>query len=310
MENERGGAGCRCVPSTEPFIELFRTTPTNTVCPNFFVMDHARGCGFTPWCRYCYLRDGTYDARPTAFSDVDRLVAEASAWIARDDHEVFLVNAGNLSDSLAFEGARPVAGALVEAFREAERRGAPHTLLFVTKGAAREAAALLSMPPCANVVVSFSVNAGDAARAHERGAPPPSQRLATARRLKDAGWRIRIRMDPMIHGYDYAEVADAVASLSPERVTLGTLRADPPLVPKLPEDLRAPLCPPEVEGTIWRYAPAMREAMYRAAAERLRGVASLGLCEETPAMWDALGFDRANATCNCNPSYTGVRFDL
>lgn len=293
---------CALRPSDEPFVELFRTTPANTVCPNFFVLDHARGCGFAPWCRYCYLKDGTYDARPAAFNDTGRLLAELSAWIAGDEHEVYLVNAGNLSDSFVFESARPLAGAMIELFRrEAEAKGKPHTLLFVTKGADAEGAALAECPPCRNVIVSFSVNAEDAAREHEAGAPPPAARLAFAQRLKDAGWRVRIRIDPMIHGFDYADTFAAVRRLAPERVTLGTLRADPPLIPRLPADLRPPLCEPEVEGTIWRYGRAMRQAMYARAVDALRDVTSIGLCEESPEVWEALGLDRAHETCNCNP---------
>lgn len=37
------------------FVEIFRTTPAKTVCPNFFVLTHANGCAFTPECSYCFL---------------------------------------------------------------------------------------------------------------------------------------------------------------------------------------------------------------------------------------------------------------
>jgi len=299
-------APCRPSPPGHRFLELFRTTPANTVCPNFFVLDHAHGCTFRPLCRYCYLKDGVYDMTPFAYGDRAALLAEVSAWIADDGHEVFLANAGNLSDSFAFEDRRPLAADLVDLFRrEAEAAGKPHTLLFVTKGARREAAALDGLAPCRNVIVSFSVNAAEAARDHERGAPAPAERLDFAARLQEKGWRVRVRLDPMMVGYGYGEVVEDLRRLAPERVTLGTLRADPPLAPRLPESLRRPLSPPEAKGGLWRYPRADRLALYGPAVEGLRGTATLALCEETPDVWLALGLDPERKACNCLPDRPG-----
>ena len=37
-------------PRSTRFVELFRTTPPKTVCPNFYVLSHANGCAFQPHC--------------------------------------------------------------------------------------------------------------------------------------------------------------------------------------------------------------------------------------------------------------------
>ena len=296
--------GYALAPSRRPFVELLRTTPAETICPNFYALDHARGCAFSPLCSYCYLKDPYYEGGKTsAATNIDDLLAEVRAWIALDNLETYVVNAGNLSDSLAFESLRPLMGRLAELFRsEAEAKGRPHTLLLVTKGGVDECAELLARPACRNVIVSFSVNAEQAQAEHERGAAGTAERLAAAKQCKDAGWRVRIRLDPMIAGCEYREIAEAVAALPPERVTLGTLRADPGLYPCLSETLRAPLVPAPAEKgryALARYPFDLRLALYRQAADRLRSVCSLGLCEETPDMWKALGFDWRNASCNC-----------
>jgi spore photoproduct lyase len=295
---------CALEASKGPFVDLLRATPSKTVCPNFYALDHARGCTFDPLCEYCYLKDPYYDhGRTRAADNFEDMLAELRVWLAKDNLETCVANAGNLSDSLAFESFRPLMGRLVELFRdEAEAKGRPHTLLLVTKGGMRECAALFGREPCANIIASFSVNAPEAQAAHEKGAASIPDRLRAARKLKDAGWRVRLRVDPMILGYDYAWIADEAARLAPERVNLGTLRADPSMYPVLSPALRAPLVPAPLEEGAYalaRYPVATRLALYAPVADRLRDVCSLGLCEETPEVWDALGFDRANASCNC-----------
>ena len=142
------------------FVEIFRTTPVQTVCPNFFVLPHANGCTFSPHCSYCYLKSSFRHTKGQhAFTNVEKIEKEARAWIQRDRLESYVLNTGNLSDSLTFEKRRPLVVKLVELFREeAENRGRKHTLLLVTKGGMAECRFLLSVRPCANVVVSFSVN--------------------------------------------------------------------------------------------------------------------------------------------------------
>ncbi|MCC8189747.1 MAG: radical SAM protein [Planctomycetes bacterium] len=284
----------------EPYFALLRTTPAKTVCPNFFILDHARGCNFN--CSYCFLRDSEYGHKERRiFSDTDRLLRELGEWLAQDDLETYMANAGNMADSLTFENERPMWGALIDYMREnAEAKGRPHCLLVVTKAGLDMCGAFLEREPCRNIVISFSINMEDAAEEHEPGAATTSERLAAAARLQELGWRVRIRLDPMIKGYDYAPLVESIRAIAPERVTLGTLRADPTLLPEVRDvGIFRELEEPE-PGSIARYPLQERLAMYRPAVERLRDVTSLGLCEETEDVWRELGLDYINKTCNCN----------
>lgn len=302
MKRENGAHNdCECCPNPEKYLALLRTTPVKTVCPNFYLLDHARGCNFD--CSYCFLRDIEYNRKERRiFSDKDALLAELTEWLKHDDLETFLANAGNMTDSLSFENARPLWGDLVEFMREnAEKRGRPHCLLVVTKAGPSLCGAFFERPPCKNIIISFSINAPEAAEKHEQGAATPEERLEAARRLKEQGWRVRIRLDPMIKGYDYDWVIGQIRELAPERVTLGTLRADPTLMPEVDGlDIFRELEKPEPDS-IGRYPLTERLAMYRPAVDALKDVTSVGLCEETEDVWDALGLDRVNKTCNCNP---------
>lgn len=303
MDDACTNAACAgCCPNPEPYLALLRSTPAKTVCPNFYLMDHARGCNFN--CSYCFLRDIEYNRKERrVFDDTGRLFDELRDWIARDDLETYLANSGNMTDSLTFENERPMWGALIEFMREnAESKGKPHTLLVVTKAGLSMCGAFLEHAPCANVIVSFSINAPEAARDHERGAASTADRLAAARALRERGWRVRIRMDPMIKGYEYGDLARSIAAIAPERVTLGTLRADPTLLPEVRDvEIFKSLLEPEPDS-IARYPLPVRMDMYQKVVDILRGTTSLGLCEETEDVWLALGLDAKNKTCNCNPA--------
>lgn len=291
----------RCLPNPENYLALLRSTPARTVCPNFYLLDHARGCNFN--CSYCFLRDIEYNRKERrVFGDIDRLQDELRAWIAQDNLETYLANSGNMTDSLSFEKERPMWGDLIEFMREtAEKPGRPHCLLVVTKAGLSHCGAFLEHEPCRNIIVSFSINAPEAAQDHEPGAATTAERLKAARTLREMGWRVRVRMDPMIKGYDYSGLIADVAAIAPERVTLGTLRADPTLLPEVRDvDIFRELEEPEPES-IARYPRAERLAMYRDAVEGLRDVTSIGLCEETEDVWLELGLDAENKTCNCNP---------
>jgi len=157
----------------------------------------------------------------------------------------------------------------------------------------------LNTAPCANVVISFSVNSPAAARRYEAGAAPVAERLRTAARLRMRGWRVRMRIDPMLLGYRYAALARRVARLGPERITLGTLRAEPNLERFVENGLFADLVPPAGRKGLARYPLPARLSLYRQALRELDGRCPIGLCEETPDVWRALGLNPAAKPCNC-----------
>ncbi len=281
-------------------MEILRTTPVKTVCPNFYLLAHANGCLFSPECSYCFLKSSLWHVdKPQAFANVEHLIEDVKTWIERDGLESYVLNSGNLSDSLVFETVRPIVRELVEVFRDAHRRGRPHSLLLVTKGGVDDCLPLLALTPSPNVMVSWSVNHPEAARRHEAGAAPTEDRLEAARRCKEAGWRVRMRMDPMIVGYDYLDLARQVRRLKPERVTLGMLRAEPNLLRRVGNGLFAELEPSREKGALARYPKNVRVAAYGAVIAALGPRMDVGLCEETPDVWAAAGLDPARAKCNC-----------
>jgi DNA repair photolyase len=157
---------------------------------------------------------------------------------------------------------------------------------------------LLETQPCDNVIISFSVNNLQAAQTYEKGAAPVEERIEAATRLKSVGWKVRIRIDPMILGYDYFWILQQVAQLKPERVTLGTLRAEHGLLRFVDEKLFQEMEQPKSTKGLARYPKCTRLAIYHNAVEKLRGL-NIGLCEETVDVWEELGLDTEAKLCNC-----------
>jgi len=156
------------------------------------------------------------------------------------------------------------------------------------------------------VIVSFSLNAFDVARRWEKGAPGPKQRIGAARKLQDAGYTIRVRIDPIVPVENwerrYKELIEHLFdNIEPERITIGSLRglqstinnsADKSWVEYLDE------------SSNWgkKIGFEKRAEMYGAIIDHLRNefqYKHIGLCKETVGMWKEIGLDYRKTRCNC-----------
>ncbi|MHB9074487.1 MAG: SPL family radical SAM protein [Desulfobaccales bacterium] len=270
-------------PRKSGFIRQFDGTG-GLVCNKFYQFILANGCPFS--CQYCYLRLTLGGNRgPVVFTnpwlDVERQL---------EKFPIGVFSTGELADSLAV--APPLLKPAIEYFR----RQRDKFLFLTTKSTNIEV--LLGMRPTPQVWISFSVNAVKTWELFEKNTPHPDERLAAARRLKEAGWRVRIRIDPVIPeagiGH-YREVAQKVSTLAPERVTVGVLKH----FPRLP---RGRLEGPwkrlaESPNGIKRYPLHLKVSIFNSLAEWLGFQPAI--CRETPALWEELGW-KTNG-CNCTP---------
>jgi len=277
------------------FIHHFDKTPPGVICPHFYILAHANGCSFA--CDYCYLRlTLRHYPEPTVFTNTARMFQELRDWLLSTETPSVL-NTGELSDSMAWDPATGLSGNLIGLFANQAR----HKVLFVTKSDAVEN--LLREDPTPQAIVSFSVNSSEAARRFERGAPPPEARLEAAQKLKDAGWEVRVRLDPLLPldrwQDDYERIVERINRLEPTVVTLGSLRFFRTLVNHAPrsevfaygEDHNDP------DGRL-RLAEPVRLAMYRFLKERLSCL-RIGLCKETEKVHRELDLPGGNQSCNC-----------
>ena len=279
-----------------PFIHVNDTTRPGLVCGAFHAISYYIGCPYR--CSYCYLQ-GTFRGKvhPVAYTNREKLLAELDEWLAQPGE--LRLNAGELMDSLALDGVIPIVDDLVPRFA-AQRR---HKLLLVSKSA--NIRNLLKHDPQGQVIVAFSVNAPEVAAQFEQGAPDPLQRVEAAARVKEAGYYLTLRLDPMIpvDGWSEAYAAfleRACKVITPHQWTLGSLRhfsSLPMWAGKLGRDTSVFRFAREwCSGDRRRRIPLpVRAAMYQAAIDVIRqhdGDVPIRLCKETTAVHERLGTEQ------------------
>jgi len=187
-------------------------------------------------------------------------------------------------------------------------RGTDHKVLIVTKLDLVENLLSLDSDLKKNVIASFSINSEPVARRWEVGAPEPARRVEAAGKLYDAGFEVRVRLDPIVaypeNGWldGYVSLIDRIfARLTPERVTVGSLRG---LISTINNSKDRSWTEYLAERSKWgrRIPFAQRFEIFSAILEHIRNQHNynhLALCKEPVSMWDALGMDWKHCRCNC-----------
>ena len=291
-------------PRKSAFIRRFTKTPPGVVCPHFYVLAHANGCPYS--CAYCYLQlTFRYLDEPTVFSNRHDLLQEVRQFLLTEEPSV--LSMGELCDALAFDPATNLSRDLLPLFAKQDK----HKLLLLTKST--NVGNLLEMPERRNIVVSFSVNAPQLAERFERGAPSPHDRLKAARACQQAGYEVRLRIDPVIPVPGWPDlyrplVDDIMSQLDTQalRLTIGSIRyfrSLPMMARKRGRDARVfdvARTPDGPDGRM-RVSPELRLDIYRWMREQFPPAVSIALCKETEETWRKLGWDFSDPKCNCTP---------
>lgn len=275
--------------------------PTDVVCPHFLELKWAYGCPFD--CSWCYLK-GTFRFRPEpikpAYKDLEKVRLHVETFLQEVETPEIL-NTGEIADSLMGEnGDCPFSKFIISLFEKQNR----HKVLFVTKST--NVKNLLGIASPRQVIVSFSLNAEPVAERWEKKAPLVGKRIEAARKLSDAGYEVRIRIDPMVPienwRKSYIELIDEIfLRFIPERVTFGSLRGLQSTINGTKDTSWVKYLK---EGSNWgkKIDFTTRHRMYTAIIEHLGNryhYHNIALCKETKAMWEKLGIDWSRIRCNC-----------
>jgi spore photoproduct lyase len=287
---------------------------SGVVCFKFWQLVHASGCPFR--CAYCFLQTTAYFRFNKAalmgqvYGNWQRMVEEVKEWLSCPVPRMLIV--GELQDGLAFDSAyaavtgKPLTHHLIPLFAAQKR----HRLIFLTKSTLIKHA--LKLEPTPQVIFSWSVNAEYVGRRWEQGAPLPSRRFTAAAMMREAGWPIRFRLDPMIpyhvEGGDwragYAETIGRINSLVPEMVTVGALRASTMGLATAaekngrPVDLFDYLSEKDPSGFKYRLPFEQQVEMYRFVLDLLdRKRIIPALCKEDVSVWKAVGLEFEGCHC-------------
>jgi len=285
--------------------------PDDVVCPHFMEMAWSWGCPYD--CKFCYLK-GTYrffidEATGRVnphFKDRNLIFKACRAFILSNSGPEIL-NCGELSDSLMGEALKPEPWSV---FIQRIFQGSKHKILYLSKGLSVKN--FLDNDWTDNAILAWSVNEPSVSAKWEYLAPDPISRLDAAKEVYEAGYEVRLRIDPIVPVLDYQakyqKLVDEIFNrLSPERITLGTLRG---LASTLAHTRNHSWKVYLENHSGWGRKPAfkVRLAMYQTLIDYLNnyGFHRVGICKETLALWQALGltidstdlrFDQI--ICNC-----------
>lgn len=287
-------------------ITLFDKTPypknpEDVVCPHFIELKWANGCNFD--CAWCYL-NGTLRFRPMKkkpyLKDKDKIKSHVRNFLIHTNTPS-LLNSGELSDSLLFEGTEnAISGFVVDLFKKQTK----HKLLILTKS--DNVDGILKSKSQNILIPSFTINAFDVAKRWEIDAPSPKNRISAAKRLYDEGYKVRIRIDPIIpiKGWKskYTELIDYLfKNLTPQVITIGSLRGLQSTINNSPDKSWVKYLD---DKSNWgkKISFEKRYEIYKTIINHLENeykYHNVGLCKETIKMWDNLKMNYKSIKCNC-----------
>jgi len=319
-------SGAREGNITHNRIRFFAKTPKEIVCPHFWELVWATGCAFRPACAWCYLQ-GTFrgDITPRFFQK-EELEKQLNAWfegiealscqLTEKPSEPQILVTGELADSFMGEEywkrnyGISFSRWAIDLF---EKQG-KHKVLFLTKSDRVEH--LLDIEPHNQAIISFSLNAEPVAKRWEKGAyviSPVKRRIEKAGRLQQAGYEVRVRIDPMVPILDwethYRQLIDDIFSkLRPERITIGSLRGLESTIRFCKDRSWVDYLSKDRTGWGRKIPDDQRHLMYSSLIDYLKtshNYSKIGLCKETENMWKRLGMDAgaypdwSGCKCNC-----------
>ena len=213
-----------------PFLMSCPAGSARFACCGYLVMILASNCPMD--CSYCFLQEFVADNPGfQVFSNYADSFEELERMINSAPERHFRIGTGELADSLAFDTLTGLTRDLVGFFAARE------TLTLELKTKTDEIENLLALDPRGRVLVSWTLSPEKVWRTSEHRTASPAARIAAARRVLDAGYRIAFHFDPVI-AYegaerDYAELIDNLLDVIPAAqigfFSIGGLRMTPAL---------------------------------------------------------------------------------
>jgi spore photoproduct lyase len=304
-------------PATD-VVDSFNIPDDRMVCPHFERLKLAsNGCFYQ--CDWCYLKLTYRAAFPfiTVRVQYDRIKEQLRKRLSQSRDPIIL-NSGELADSLSMEHLTRAGREFIPWFGRTENG----YLFMLTKS--DNVDDILELPHNGHTIIAWSLNNEMVSQKFEIGAPPFERRLTAARKVQEAGYRLRIRLDPIVplKGWEegYANTIRRIfEEISPESLTVGTLRFEegfyrmrdtllrsPELVrfinemePMFPPMLFAGLKKPKVGK--YSFSETNRVQIFQFIIDQIRKYSRrpIALCKESASVWNAVGLSLSDCSCAC-----------
>ncbi len=154
-----------------------------------YYFSHMLNCLYD--CRYCFLQGMYRSAHYVLFVNYEDFLDDIHD-VAASHQEPSWYFSGYDCDSLAMEPVTRFIDYSLQRFATIDNA----FLEIRTKST--QISQLLRIPAAPNAVIAFSFTPQPTATRHEHKVPSVAKRIAAAKKLQQAGWKIGIRLDPMI----------------------------------------------------------------------------------------------------------------
>jgi spore photoproduct lyase len=310
-------------PTGNDVVDVFTMPDDRMMCPHFDRLKLAsNGCFYQ--CDWCYLKLTYRAAFPfiaikTGYNKIKRQLGKR----LEKSQTPIIFNSGEMADSLALDHLTRAGREFIPWFG----RSGNGYLFMLTKS--DNVDDILDLDHNGHTIVAWSMNNAAVSRKYEIGAPTFRRRLAAARKVQEAGYPLRIRLDPIVpcEGWQYAyaeTIKEIFSSVSPERITLGTLRFEKGFynmrntifttgheLPNLMEEMTPMFTPKMFPGNKhpkagkYSFSESKRSEIFRFAIGEIRKYSDcrIALCKESENVWSELGLDLSRCSCVCQFDY-------
>lgn len=263
------------------------------MCCNYFVLNLGQHCEMD--CSYCYLQSFINFPAVVIYTNIEKALQELESLKKNHYKDYIRIGTGEQTDSLSLDDISLYSVQLIKFFNQC-----PHWLLeFKTKS--NNIKNFENTKHIGNTVVSWSVNPEYIVQKEEHKTSSLEQRLASARRVKDKGFKVSFHIDPLIYHPEwkkhYGELVEQITQLfSPEEIThisLGAVRFQPEQKAFMRKrfGMESLICQEEffrsADGKL-RYDQEIRQEMFEYILKLFKNNSnswSCFLCMETPEVW-------------------------
>lgn len=198
----------------------------------FYYCSSVMGCIYN--CAYCYLQGMYSSSHIVAFVNTEDFFSEIDKI---NDGSKMLICCSYDSDLLALDGV------LNTADKWLDFASSRPNITFEIRTKSAVMLPFNGRMPVDNVIIAYTLSPDAVAKEYEPYAPALSARLKAARRLADAGWRVRLCVEPVlapvVDEQLYFELADEIAanalSCDFEDVVIGGFRMNTPYFKRIAE---------------------------------------------------------------------------
>lgn len=263
------------------------------MCCNYFVLNLGQNCEMD--CSYCYLQSFINFPAVVIYTNIEKAFQELEVLKKKHYHDYIRIGTGEQIDSLSLDDISLYSTKLIDFFNDC-----PNWLLeFKTKS--HNIKNFENIKHSGNTVVSWSLNPEYIVQREEHQTSSLKQRLVSARRVKNKGFRVSFHIDPLIYHPEwkkhYKQLVTLITSqFSPKEIThisMGALRfqAEQKIAMRKRFGMQSLVCQgeffPSTDGKL-RYDQEIRQEMFEYVLSLFKKHSSSWpcfLCMESPESW-------------------------